>query len=436
MQNAYSISQLGELIKFTLENELEPTYWVIGEVADFRQAAQGHAYFELVEKQGNQVLAKMRSNCWQFTFRGIASRFESMTGTGLKNGMKVLAQVQATFHPVYGFSLNIKDIDASFSLGERARIRQETIDRLTREGLLRINASREFPQVIQKIAVISSPTAAGYGDFINQLEQNPAGYKIYHRLYPAPMQGNEAVNGLISAIEAIENDQVHLGFEAIVLIRGGGAQLDLDCFDDYRLAAKIAQTTLPVLTGIGHERDETIADLVAHTRLKTPTAVAEFLLSAFRIFEENMSLVINRVDRLSRQQLKSITEQLSQSHHRLKSAVQSQLNVEKEKLKSKSQRLMLGCKNNLQNQSRKLDLVNQQLHRASLLVIKQANSELEFIEKQLDQLNPSAILSRGYTRSEIAGKPLHLTQPKPHDEMITYSQTQKVKSKITEIDTL
>ncbi|MFC3415298.1 exodeoxyribonuclease VII large subunit [Algoriphagus hitonicola] len=436
MQNAYSISQLGELIKLTLENELEPTYWVIGEVADFRQAPQGHAYFELVEKQGNQVLAKMRSNCWQFTFRGIASRFESITGSGLKNGMKVLAQVQATFHPVYGFSLNIKDIDASFSLGERARIRQETLDRLTREGLLRINASRPFPQVIQKIAIISSATAAGYGDFINQLEQNSAGYKIYHRLYPAPMQGNEAVNGLINALDAIERDQDQLRFEAIVLIRGGGAQLDLDCFDDYRLAAKIAQTSLPVLTGIGHERDETVADLVAHTRLKTPTAVAEFLLSAFRIFEENVNLMINRIDRLSRQQLKTTAEELSHAHHRLKSAVQSRLNVESEKLKSKHHRVILSSKNILQNQGVKLDLVNQQVHRSSLLFLKNANAQLDFIEKQLEQLNPSSILSRGYTRSEIGGKPVQLANPKLHDELITYSQNQKIKSKITDIDTL
>jgi len=162
MTNALSISELGQLVKSTLENELAPTYWVIGEIADFRVAAAGHAYFELVEKSGNQVQAKMRSNCWAFTYRSIASRFEGLTGSGIKNGMKVLAQVQVTFHPVYGFSLNVKDIDASFSLGERARIRQETIDRLTREGILRLNARHDLPKVIQRIGIISSPTAAGY----------------------------------------------------------------------------------------------------------------------------------------------------------------------------------------------------------------------------------------------------------------------------------
>jgi len=256
MQNPQSISELTHLIQSVLENELEPVYWVIGEIADFRQAPQGHAYFELVEKQGNQVMAKVKANLWQFTYRTVAARFESQTGSGLKNGMKILALVNVNFHPVYGFSINVKDIDPSFSLGERARVRQETIDRLTKEGLLRLNANLQLPILVQKIAIISSPTAAGYGDFINQIDQNPNGYKLYHRLFPSMMQGNEAVASLVQAITLAEEIREKLQLEAIVIIRGGGAQLDLDCFDDYRVAAKIANCPLPVFTGIGHERDK------------------------------------------------------------------------------------------------------------------------------------------------------------------------------------
>ena len=224
-----SISQLTELIRRTLENELEPVYWVVGELADFRQAPQGHVYFELVEKEGNQVQSKIRSNLWQFTYRSVAAKFESVTGTSLKNGMKVLAQVAVSYHPVYGLSVNVKDIDPSFSLGERARVRQETIDRLTREGLLRLNGRFELPPIVQKIAVVSSATAAGYGDFVNQLDQNRYGYKVYHRLYNALMQGNEAVVSQLSALERIKTEHEKLGFDAVILIRGGGAQLDLDC---------------------------------------------------------------------------------------------------------------------------------------------------------------------------------------------------------------
>src|SRR5690606_25008570 len=164
-----SISQLTKQIRATLENELDPVYWVVGELADFRQAPQGHVYFELVEKEGNQVRAKIRSNLWQFTYRSVAAKFEAVTGASLKNGMKVLTQVAVSYHPVYGLSVNVKDIDPSFSLGERARMRQETIDRLTREGLIRLNGRFELPPVVQRIAILSSATAAGFGDFVNQI---------------------------------------------------------------------------------------------------------------------------------------------------------------------------------------------------------------------------------------------------------------------------
>ena len=284
-----SVLQLTTHIQQVLEKELEPMVWVVGELSDFRQAPQGHVYFELVEKQGNQVQAKIRANLWQFTYRSVAAKFEFITGTSLKNGMKVLAQVSVTYHPVYGLSLNVKDIDPSFSLGERARIRQETIAKLTQEGWIGHNAKLPLPLVIQRIAIISSATAAGYGDFINQLAGTSQGYKVYHQLFPSLMQGNEAVESLLAALDEVANQAEKLQLDAVVLIRGGGAQLDLDCFDDYRLAVKIADFTLPVLTGIGHERDETIADLVAHTRLKTPTAVAEFILSSFREYEENLA---------------------------------------------------------------------------------------------------------------------------------------------------
>lgn len=434
MQNAQSISQLGELIKNTLEKELEPTYWVIGEIADFRQAPQGHAYFELVEKQGNQVLAKMRSNCWQFTYRTIASKFENLTGSGIRNGMKILALVQVTFHPVFGFSLNVKDIDPSFSLGERARIRQETIDRLTKEGLLRLNAGRTFPQVIQKIAIISSPTAAGYGDFINQLENNAEGYKVYHRLFPSLMQGNEAVPNLIGAIDLAESKKETLDLEALIIIRGGGAQLDLDCFDDYRLAAKIAQCTLPVFTGIGHERDETVADLVAHTHLKTPTAVAEFLLSGFRIFEETLALGLNRLDRSTSQLLKLEESKLLQISHGLKSSSLSQVLLEKEKINSKQSRLELASKSQIKGQIENLEQLEKALKKETALLLSHGNQKLGNMEKLLNQLNPVSIMKRGYSRSEINGIPVQFSDPKIGDEMLTFSQDQKIKSTITQIE--
>lgn len=428
-----SISQLTEQIRVTLETELEPVYWVVGELADFRQAPQGHVYFELVEKQGNQVQAKIRANLWQFTYRSVAAKFQSVTGTSLKNGMKVLAQVAVTYHPVYGLSINVKDIDPSFSLGERARLRQETIDRLTQEGLIQLNARFQLPLVIQRIAVISSATAAGYGDFVNQLDQNSFGYKVYHKLFPSMMQGNEAVPNLLSALEKVKMEMDQLGLEAVVMIRGGGAQLDLDCFDDYRLAAAIANFPLPIFTGIGHERDETIADLVAHTRLKTPTAVAEFLLSGFREFEENLGMMLQRLDRSTRQQIREEENKIHQYALRAKSLSRNRISLESEKVRNRISRIELAAKNQLKIQSSNLETLDKSLRKSLATFLSNQNEKLTTKETLLRQLDPKSIFKRGYSRTEKAGKPIHLIKVQIGDQIETITQEHRINSTITEI---
>ncbi|MBA4300133.1 MAG: exodeoxyribonuclease VII large subunit [Cyclobacterium sp.] len=428
-----SISQLTEQIRLTLEHELEPVYWVVGELSDFRQAPQGHVYFELVEKQGNQILAKIRANLWQFTYRSVAAKFESVTGISLKNGMKVLAQVAVTYHPVYGLSINVKDIDPSFSLGERARLRQETIDRLTREGLIQLNGRFQLPAVVQRIAIISSATAAGYGDFVNQIEKNSYGYKVYHKLFNSLMQGNEAVGSLLLALEKVKSEINGLDIEAVVIIRGGGAQLDLDCFDEYRLGAAIANFPLPVFTGIGHERDETVVDLVAHTRLKTPTAVAEFILSGFREFEENLIMMLQRLDRSTRQQLR---EEENKIHHyalRTKSLSKNRISLEIEKIKNRANRIETASKNQVKIQAYNLETLEKGLKRSLNSFLMKQNEKLASQETLLRQLDPDSILKRGYSRTELEGKPIHLIEAKTGDQIETFTQNQKISSTITEI---
>lgn len=434
MHNSQSVSELNELIKSALDTQLEPTYWVVGEITDFRKAPQGHAYFELVEKSGNSVLAKIKATLWQYTYRTVAGRFESVTGTSLKTGMKVLAQVAINFHPLYGLSVNVKDIDPSFSLGERARIRQETIDRLTREGLLNLNSTKQIPIVLQKVAIVSSPTAAGYGDFIQQIQNNSSGYKVYSKLFPATMQGNDAVASIIKAIEQIEDQGDNIGFEAIIIIRGGGAQLDLDCFDDYSLAERIATSTLPIFTGIGHERDESIADLVAHTRLKTPTAVAEFILSSFREFDENLGLALVRLERITRQSIHSEKVILDQIQNRIKSRAQNQLSLSREKLSSIEKEAKHYTRSFLSTSKLRLENLEVNLKKAFGASLKSNEEHLVQKAVQLDQLDPKSIFSRGYTRTELEGIPIYLTKPKVGTEISTFSQTQKLKSTITHIE--
>src|SRR5690606_8775313 len=329
--------------------------------------------------------------------------------SSLKNGMKVLAQVAVSYHPVYGLSVNVKDIDPSFSLGERARMRQETIDRLTREGLIRLNGRFELPPVVQRIAILSSATAAGFGDFVNQIDHNRYGYKDYYKLFNALMQGNEAVASQLSAIERIKTEHEKLGFDALIIIRGGGAQLDLDCFDDYGLGAAIANFPMPVFTGIGHERDETVADLVAHTRLRTPTAVAEFLLSGFREFEENPATVMQRLDRSTRRQLREEENKIHQLELRARSLVRNRISLEGEKVKSSFARIVFAAKNQLKIQGTHLGNVEKSLSKGFHSYLHKQYEKLENRTALLQQLDPNTILRRGYTRTELGGKPIHLT---------------------------
>ena len=429
-----SVLQLTTAIQQVLEKELEPLVWVVGELSDFRQAPQGHVYFELVEKQGNQVQAKIRANLWQFTYRSVAAKFEAVTGTTLKNGMKVLAQVSVTYHPVYGLSLNVKDIDPSFSLGERARIRQETIAKLTQEGWMGHNARLPLPLVIQRIAIISSATAAGYGDFINQLAGNPQGYQVYHQLFPSLMQGNEAVESLLSALDQVAEQAEKLHLDAVVIIRGGGAQLDLDCFDDYRLALRIADFSLPVLTGIGHERDETIADLVAHTRLKTPTAVAEFILSSFREYEENLALAAQRLDWITRTKFSEEERKLQACHLRIQGEGKQLLSREGEKVRTTALRIQHSIKNGAKQEKSKLEQRQEQLKKGLQRFIKIQLESILRLETGSRQLDPNALLQKGYTRTESQGKPIHQLTLVPGDQILTHTSTQKISSTIQTIE--
>jgi len=429
-----SVVQLTSTIQQVLDKELEPLIWVVGELADFRQAPQGHVYFELVEKEGNQVQAKIRANIWQFTFRTVAAKFESVTGTTLKSGMKVLAQVSVTYHSVYGLSLNVKDIDPSFSLGERARIRQETINRLTQEGKLRSNAHFQLPLVIQRIAVISSSTAAGYGDFINQIEGNPSGYKIYYRLFPSLMQGNEAVPQLLAAMDHVAKEAAKLQLDALVILRGGGAQLDLDCFDNYALALKIAEFPLPVFTGIGHERDETIADLVAHTRLKTPTAVAEFILSSYREFEDHLGLAAQRLDWITRSKFKEQERSLQSLGFRIQGEAKQLLSRGEDRIRTCSSRIFLAATSRGKQELITLSQKGEQLKKESQRYLKQQKDRVSQLELQSRQLNPASLLEKGYTRTEKEGIPIHKTLVAPGDHLVTFTPNQRIISTVQTLD--
>jgi exodeoxyribonuclease VII large subunit len=369
---SYTLFELNKLIRNTLDANLAPSYWVVAEIGEMRNNQKGHCYMELVEKAGEEVIAKIRANIWSYTYRNLSGWFEAITGQSLHAGIKILANVNVQYHELYGMCLVVKDIDPSYTLGERAKKRQEVIDRLKEDGVYDINRELPLPIVPQRIAVISSPTAAGYGDFINQLLNNRSNIRFQARLFKAMMQGSEAAGSIIQALHDVHHrtDQ----FDVVVIIRGGGAQVDLDCFDTYDLASHISQFPLPVITGIGHERDETIADLVAHTRLKTPTAVAEFLIGGARAFEENIDGLFRRLSDFSKNFIGTQKYMLDNLQRQLNYSCQTQLSQ---------------MKNDLQNLSDNLkDCVE--------AVVEKHGNRMDLLEKSIRYLDPANVLKRGY----------------------------------------
>ncbi|MGF7139489.1 exodeoxyribonuclease VII large subunit [Roseimarinus sediminis] len=448
METQITLKDLNLLVKETLSLSFPEQLWVIAEIGELKVNRTGHCYLELVEKDelNDQIVARSRATIWSWQYRFIQPYFEASTGKALSAGIKVLLAVSVEFHEVYGMSLNVKDIDPAYTLGDMARKRQEVINRLMEEGVFEMNKDLPLAEIPSRIAVISSPTAAGYEDFINQLNNNQAGYRFYTRLFAASMQGNDAVP---SIIDALENIYVYADFfDAVVLIRGGGSQMDLSCFDDYDLAFHLSQFPIPVLTGIGHEKDESIADMVAHTRLKTPTAVAEFLIEKFdraagtidqlqqRFFSEVEQLMNYESQRLThalqlfrpliRSRLERTAGKLQQMAGTVKPLVNDVIDQQQFKLLQLADHTKTGTRAMIKEHavalqqlssgmayasklktSRENQLLEEkqiQLKRLSINKMEKETKRLEWMEKNKQLIDPSNILKRGFSITLKDGK--------------------------------
>ena len=261
--------------------------WVKAEVSAVKARSGGHCYMELSQSDANGLVAKANAIIWASKYRFIAPYFESVTGSPLSEGMSVLVEVQVNYSQLYGFSLIINDIDPEYSLGVKELERQRTIERLAREGLMELQKGLSLPLLPYRLAVISAEDAAGYRDFMRHLHENPYGFQVDTELYPALMQGADCPESIIAAMDAVMDSGKE--YDAVLVLRGGGSKLDLACFDDYGLAAVIAQFPLPVLTAIGHDQDFHVCDMVAHEYVKTPTALADFILSMYEDEDARLS---------------------------------------------------------------------------------------------------------------------------------------------------
>ena len=416
----FTLSELTGAVRDTLEATFPETYWVRAETSDVRvNAASGHCYLEFIEKntKTNQLVAKARGSIWAKVFRMLKPYFEMETGQTFTSGLKVLVKVTIEFHELYGFSLNVVDIDPTYTIGDMARKRQEIIRQLQADGVFTLNKELTFPDFPTRIAVITSPTAAGYEDFLNQLLHNQAGYPFYPKLFPALMQGEKTEESVIAALERIDASREY--FDVVVIIRGGGATSDLNSFDSYLLAAHCAQFPRPIITGIGHERDDTIVDLVAHTRLKTPTAVAAFLIHCLDQQAATLNDLEERFTQEVRGWLKEESYTLQQIGSRFPMLVKSRLEKNLSTLHILTAQLPGIIQQSVNREGSNLEQMKQRIRVATDSRFTHEIRFLELKEQFIRMASPEYILQRGYSLTLQNGKIVKTVKDIQENEPLT-----------------
>lgn len=431
-EHPLSLYELNALVKRSIHSCMPDAYWVQAELSDVRSNYSGHCYLEFVQKEprGNNLIAKARGTIWSPVYRLLKPYFEEETGQAFVAGIKVLVKVAVEFHELYGFSLTVQDIDPSYTLGDMARRRREILKQLEEEGVLTLNKELELPLLTQRIAVISSATAAGYGDFCNQLEHNPYGFIFHPRLFPAVMQGDRVEQSVIAALDAINARRDH--WDVVVIIRGGGATSDLSGFDTYDLAANCAQFPLPIITGIGHERDDTVLDSVSHTRVKTPTAAAEFLINhvhdAAEMLEEYASSVLYAVStRMEKEKTR-----LARMIERIPIQIKMRLKDEHYRQERVMRQLEVGLQSCLTSEAHRLQIKETQLNIASQRCLVSEDHRLQLLERGLKAASPEHLLKRGYSITLKNGKAVtDAAALQPGDELTTRFAKGEIKSIVT-----
>lgn len=401
------------MVRDAIDTGLPDEYWVEAELSECRENG-GHCYMELIEKNehSNTPVARASAKCWRQTWLMVKPYFERTTGQPLRAGMKVLLKVYAQFHETYGFSWIVSDIDPTYTIGNMARKRQEIIRQLKEEGVFDLQRELSIPTFAKRIAVISAQNAAGYGDFCRQLEDNEYGFRFEVTLFPAIMQGEQVEQSIIAALNAIyvaiSNWQLAIGqeqtansqqpFDVVVIIRGGGATADLSGFDTLALAENVAQFPLPVITGIGHDRDESILDMVANTRVKTPTAAAALLI-------DNLLRVLERLDDASQRIANAISQRLARQHY--------QLSILNSQLSTLALRIVSEQRHRIETIGNRLPIAIERRMTAQKHLIAQ-------MELKLQGFDPQLLLSRGYSITLKDGKAVRdPKQLKPGDEIET-----------------
>ena len=442
-----TLFELNALVRQTLELGMPDDYWVEAELSEVHEV-RGHCYMELIQKDdhNNTPVAKASAKCWASTWRLARPHFERVTGQQLHAGMKVLLKVSAQFHENYGFSWIVTDIDPTYTMGDMARKRQEIIRQLKEEGVFDLQKELQLPMFCQRIAVISSANAAGYGDFVNQLDGNEYGFRFHTQLFPAVMQGEAVEQSVIAALNKIfarlkkEDSSLFtlhssLNFDCVVIIRGGGATSDLSGFDTLALAENVANFPLPVITGIGHERDESVLDMVSHTRVKTPTAAAAFLIS-------NLKSVLDEIEDCEQRIHAKVKQRMDMERIRLLNYAQkipmlfSVVRTRQEALLGQllvKMRSSIGYR--LQDERHRLIVLQNNMQPVLKRKLTDERHLLDLISQRLIGLDPNRLLKRGYSITLKNGRTVRdVSQLKEGDELETRFENGTVRSVVNQVN--
>ena len=423
-----TLYELNSLVRQTIEQTLDREYWVEAELSECRES-RGHCYMELVEKDPTSAtpLARASAKCWRSQWLLVQPFFERATGQTLHAGMKVRLKVYAQFHEAFGFSWIVTDIDPNFTLGDMARKRQDIIRQLKAEGVFDLQKELQLPLFCQRIAVISSAGAAGYGDFVKQLSGNQHRLQFSARLFPATMQGDQVEQSIIEALNSIYQQLEQ--FDCVVIIRGGGGTADLSGFDTLNLAENVAQFPIPIITGIGHDRDESILDMVSFLRVKTPTAAAQVLIDHLTQVLQRIEQAEQRITSYARGQIDSQRTLLASLAIRIPTLFSLVRTREESLLDRHRQRMAVAAHRRIEKHAERLDAINYQLATIIRQHLTQGRHRLELLEQRSRALDPQLILNRGYSITLMHGKAINkASQLKPGDEIETRLSEGTIKS--------
>lgn len=441
MSNAVSLYELTASIRLAIARALPQTYWVRAEISEGRRNINGHFYCKFIEKNAaGQDIASANGIIWAGTYNIIKARFERETGQALAAGIKVLVNVKVNFHERYGLSLVVNDIDPSYTLGDIVRRRKEILAQLAKDGVANMNKEIVLPRPLMRIAIITSETAAGYGDFMNHIKSNGYGFRFNIKLFPAIMQGDKVETSVITALNCIAAEVAN--WDAVAIIRGGGAVSDLNGFESYALASNIAQFVLPVITGIGHERDETVIDLVANTRCKTPTAVADFLVSCALKEVETLGALSLRLQSTATQIVAAQNKRFAYTASRIAPAFSNACKIarlgfdrlllripravkevcarEDTRLQRLAVKTEMLATNATRLQTLELQRRTERLKRAVATLLQANKTRIDTAEKNIKLAGPERMFHLGFSLTTINGKAIvDASQLKPGDTITT-----------------